>query len=349
MSFLFGEQPAESTNSEEITKKKSTKDPKVKLVEDKQEASKELREIKQIHSFDAVGERILQQFQDDKLHHATMLSGSFGIGKATFAYWLICKMILSKAQNDEMKQANLQLLQENRHPDVFILQSSDGKEISVEKVRELLDGFLSLKSTYGYKFVLIDDINSVNANGVNALLKSLEEPTKNTFFFIINHKISTLLDTIYSRCNEEKLTLSKNDCRRILSQQHDDLTDDEISIYADMSENSVAFANILIGLNVCKIADFLSTYSEINGENIGVISNKIRQAINNLWAVVDTNFKALPRVLKISLLEKIIYYFISQLQKIGATGDNMQKIVVLSNTLTKRFIDVKQFELPVRF
>ena len=84
MSFLFGEQPAESTNSEEKTKKKPTKEPKVKLVEDKQEVSKELREIKQIHSFDAVGERILQQFQDDKLHHATMLSGSFGIGKATF-------------------------------------------------------------------------------------------------------------------------------------------------------------------------------------------------------------------------------------------------------------------------
>jgi len=123
--------------------------------------------------------------------------------------------------------------------------------------------------------------------------------------FIINHKISALLDTIYSRCNEEKLTLSKNDCRKILSKQHSDLTDDEISIYADMSENSVAFANILIGLNVCKIADFLSTYSEINGENISVISNKIRQAVNNLWAVVDTNFKALPRVLKISLLEKI--------------------------------------------
>ena len=349
MSFLFGEQPSENANLEEKAKKKTTKEPKVKLIEDKQDASKELREIKQIHSFDVVGERILQQFHDDKLHHATMFSGSFGIGKATFAYWLICQMILSKAQNEDMKQANLQLLQENRHPDVFILQSSDGKEISVEKVRELLDGFLSLKSTYGYKFVLIDDINSINVNGVNALLKSLEEPTKNTFFFIINHKISTLLDTIYSRCNEEKLILSNGDCRKILSQQHDELTDDEIGVYADMSENSIAFANILIDLNVCKISDFLSTYSEINGENIGLISNKIRQAINNLWAVLDTNFKVLPRVLKISLLEKMIYYFISRLQKIGATGDNIQKIVVLSNTLTKQFIDVKQFELPVRF
>ncbi|MBQ7536720.1 MAG: hypothetical protein IJT14_01195 [Rickettsiales bacterium] len=349
MSLLFGEQPAERTNSDDKTKKKTTKEPKVKLIEDKQEISKELREIKQIHSFDAVGERILQQFQDDKLHHATMLSGSFGIGKATFAYWLICQMILSKAQNEDMRQANLQLLQENRHPDVFILQSSDGKEISVENVRELLDGFLSLKSTYGYKFVLIDDINSVNANGVNALLKSLEEPTKNTFFFIINHKISTLLDTIYSRCNEEKLTLSSSDCRKILTQQHDELTADEISIYTDMSENSVAFANILISLNVCKMAVFLLDYNEINETNIIIIANKIKQAINNLWTVVDTNFKTLPRILKISLLEKIIYYFISRLQKIGTTSDNMQKIVVLSNTLTKQFIDIKQFELPVRF
>ena len=126
MSLLFGEQPVENTNSEDKIKKKSTKEPKVKLIEDKQEVGKELREIKQIHSFDAVGERILQQFQDDKLHHATMLSGSFGIGKATFAYWLIYQMILSKAQNEDIKQANLQLLQENRHPDVFILQSSDG-------------------------------------------------------------------------------------------------------------------------------------------------------------------------------------------------------------------------------
>ena len=104
MSFLFGEQPSESAILEEKAKKKTTKEPKVKLIEDKQEASKELREIKQIHSFDAIGKRILQQFHNDKLHHATMLSGSFGIGKATFAYWLICQMILSRAPNEEMKQ-----------------------------------------------------------------------------------------------------------------------------------------------------------------------------------------------------------------------------------------------------
>ena len=349
MSLLFGEQPTERTNSDDKTKKKTTKEPKVKLVEDKQEVSKELREIKKIHSFDAVGERILQKFQNDKLHHATMLSGSFGIGKATFAYWLIYQMIVSKAQNEEMKQANLQLLQENRHPDVFILQSSDGKEISVEKVRELLDGFLSLKSTYGHKFVLIDDINSVNINGMNALLKSLEEPTKNTFFFIINHKISVLLDTIYSRCNEEKLILSSSDCRKILTQQHDELTSDEISIYADMSENSVAFANILISLNVCKMADFLLDYNEINETNIIIIANKIKQSINNLWGILDSNFKSLPRVLKIALLEKILYYLLSKLQKIKTDSANTGKVVLFANTLTKQFIDMKQFELPVRF
>ena len=134
---------------------------------------------------------MLERFKNKTLHHATMIVGDYGIGKATCAYWLISQMVLSQITDEEIKTANLQLLQEGVHPDVFALQAKAGEnEIKVDDVRLLIDK-LSLKSVYGNKFILIDDINSINANGVNALLKILEEPQDGTFFFIINHKRST--------------------------------------------------------------------------------------------------------------------------------------------------------------
>ena len=82
------------------------------------------------------------------------------------------------------------------------------EEIKIDHVRNLLK-FLS-KSTFlnNLKIVLIDNSEYLNRFASNALLKVLEEPSNNTFFFIIHHTATYLQNTIKSRCIEFKFFLN---------------------------------------------------------------------------------------------------------------------------------------------
>lgn len=329
------------TNNEKKVAKKATKEPKIKVLKD--DTDNEIKfPITEIKTFSNFTERMLERFKNKTLHHATMIVGDYGIGKATCAYWLISQMVLSQIMDEEIKTANLQLLQEGVHPDVFVLQAKAGEnEIKVDDVRLLIDK-LSLKSVYGNKFILIDDINSINANGVNALLKILEEPQDGTFFFIINHGFSKVLDTIYSRCNQEKLSLKQEQCISVLKEAHPKMNNDELSFYANISANSIAFAEMMMDMQLFSF-DF------------GNIDN-LKNNLNTIYKKIDDKYKNLPKIIKISLLERIMFFAISKINNDFANNSNLKndniefrKIVALSTSLSKQIIDIKKYDLSVIF
>jgi len=76
----------------------------------------------------------------------------------------------------------------------------DGENIKIDQIRKLLL-FLN-KSTYykSVKIVLLDNAEYLNINSSNALLKAIEEPSKDTYFFIINNDSQKIMNTIKSRC-----------------------------------------------------------------------------------------------------------------------------------------------------
>ena len=329
------------TNNEKKVVKKAVKEPKLKVLKD--DTDNEIKfPITEIKTFSNFTERMLERFKNKTLHHATMIVGDYGIGKATCAYWLISQMVLSQITDKEIKTANLQLLQEGAHPDVFVLQPKAGEnEIKVDDVRVLLDK-LSLKSVYGNKFILIDDINSINANGVNALLKILEEPQDGTFFFIINHGFSKVLDTIYSRCNQEKLSLKQEQCISVLKEAHPKMNNDELSFYANISANSIAFAEMMMDMQLFSF-DF-GNIDELKGN------------LNFIYKQIDDKYKNLPKIIKISLLERIMFFAISKINNDFANNSNLKndniefrKIVALSTSLSKQLIDIKKYDLSIIF
>ncbi len=114
--------------------------------------------------------------------------GSQGIGKSLSAKNLALEILDSKT---------------DQHPDLKIIAPLDSKDgISIDQIREI-KSFLSLKSAIStYKIVIIDSIDDVSYQGSNALLKILEEPTDNTFIFLISHNISKVMPTIRSRSQE---------------------------------------------------------------------------------------------------------------------------------------------------
>ena len=80
------EEKKQEKGEKKTIKKTATKEKKVKILEP-EETDEVLRyELKKIASFEDVGRSLIEQFKNNKLHHAIMLSGGCGIGKTTFAY-----------------------------------------------------------------------------------------------------------------------------------------------------------------------------------------------------------------------------------------------------------------------
>ncbi len=156
---------------------------------------------KEILGHDAIWQDLVTTAESGKLPHALLITGSKGIGKASFAY-AFAKHLLSRHQT---QMDHSKMVENQAHPDLFVIEDTDPddgstKEIKVDRVRELL-GFAKHGSVYdGYKVVIIDSIDSLNRFGSNSILKLLEEPNDNTVFLLICHHLSSALPTIRSRC-----------------------------------------------------------------------------------------------------------------------------------------------------
>lgn len=159
-------------------------------------------------------------YRDGRLHHALLLAGPAGIGKATFAFHLARHLLTfpdaSAAPNrlapaDPASQA-FRLIAQEAHPSVLHLTrpwndktKKWGTVISVEEIRRV-GHFLSLRShDGGYRIVIVDPVDDLNRAAANALLKSLEEPPSRTLFILVAHSAGRLLPTIRSRCQTVRM------------------------------------------------------------------------------------------------------------------------------------------------
>ncbi len=152
----------------------------------------------------------------EKLPNKILLSGKKGSGKCTLAYHLI-NYVLSIDELNPYNQDHFTIDNENKSyrlilsgacPNFHLIDIlEDKKTIDINQIRELL--LVLNKSILNSKprFVLIDNIQFLNINSINALLKSLEEPTHNTYFILINNN-KKILNTLKSRCLNFKISLS---------------------------------------------------------------------------------------------------------------------------------------------
>jgi len=150
-----------------------------------------------------------------KLHHAWLLAGPKGVGKASFAF-AAARRVLAEAAGPPFDLPGIEteddhpivkLVEAESHPDMrWLKRLTDEKtgklkrDISVEQIRELGE-FLTLTPALSpWRVVVIDTVDELQAAGANALLKMLEEPPANSLFFLASHAPGRLLPTIRSRC-----------------------------------------------------------------------------------------------------------------------------------------------------
>jgi DNA polymerase-3 subunit delta' len=164
---------------------------------------------------DKAVEEFLAAWKSGSMHHAWLLGGPRGVGKASFAM-AAAERVLAEAAGPAIELPGIEtpenhpvgrLVAAGSHPDFRLLERVENKSgtglarnISVDQVRELGELFAVTPALSPWRVVVIDSADELEASGANALLKMLEEPPANCLFLLVSHVPGRLLPTIRSRC-----------------------------------------------------------------------------------------------------------------------------------------------------
>lgn len=225
-----------------------------------------------------------------RLHHALLLEGPLGIGKATLAFHLAGHILRSAELNETpphfyKPDFSLPLWRQiatGTHPAILhITRPFDQKTgkfktaITVEEIRKITHFMSRTAHDSGWRIVIIDPADDMNRNAANALLKTLEEPPAKALFLLVSHAAGRLLPTIRSRCQAMQFQPLSNDhiikALDILSTRSGMSFDNQYAtdILLDKAEGSVRKAlmmSVYGGLEIAQATDEI-----VNGERFDLV------------------------------------------------------------------------------
>lgn len=215
---------------------------------------------------------LAKAYQSGHMHHALLLEGPQGVGKATLAFHLAGHMLkypaereapAALAQPDHRVAPYRQIASGTHLALLHITRPVDAKTgkfktgITVDEIRRVTH-FLNRTSHDGsWRIVIVDPADDMNRNAANALLKTLEEPPQRTLFILISHTSGRLLPTIRSRCQSIRLEpLAPHDLLAALSAIQLDTTDaGSLTAHAQGSVRKAALLLAFGGLEISETVD----------------------------------------------------------------------------------------------
>ncbi|MFZ4126221.1 MAG: DNA polymerase III subunit delta', partial [Rickettsiales bacterium] len=247
---------------------------------------KQPRENPNLIGHETAEQAFLDEFARGKMHHAYLLCGPKGIGKATLAYRLarffLSQGAINKPADDTFslfgdapkaetpESVGLEMAEDNpifrrvaasSHSDLLVLaplydekKKVEKGEINAEQAKEVPQ-FLSLTPAESeWRVVIVDAVDQLNTNAANALLKILEEPPQRSILLLVCHTLGDILPTIKSRCRT--LRMAAPDLKhftKILNQIAPDISSElHEGLYA-MSQGSPGLAIQLNDKNATEI------------------------------------------------------------------------------------------------
>jgi DNA polymerase-3 subunit delta' len=259
------------------------------------------RETQNLIGHKAAEQALLDSYRSGRMHHAWIIGGEEGIGKATLAYRL-ARFIFTHpdpSAPDVAKAVDLssdplappaRRLASQAHPDLFVLKrgmTKDGRslmgEISVAESRRLVSFFSTTAGEGGWRIAIVDTADDLNTNAANALLKVLEEPPQRALFLILSTAPKRLLPTIRSRCRTLLLKpLSDEDVVDVLKGLPDlagETDPDELQRVAEASEGSVRRAATLLSEDSLALRDqltaMLARLPEVDPASVHALAEKV--------------------------------------------------------------------------
>ena len=230
-----------------------------------------------LYGMDTYFKEIINLYDLKKMPNKIILSGKSGLGKSTLAYHIV-NYILSKDEEYKydlnkmiinLDNRSYKLLQNKSHPNFYLIDLiEEKKSIDIGQIREMIT--YTNKSSFNNlpKFILIDNIENLNKNSINALLKIVEEPNENIFFILIHNNEKKILPTLKSRCITFKINFT--------------------------FDQSLAVSNLLYGKDILKIINYdLISYYNTPGEFTKLINFSEEKNIN----LKDSPLKVLLHIL----------------------------------------------------
>lgn len=207
----------------------------------------------------------LDALESKRMHHAWLITGPRGIGKATLAYRMARHLLRKNAAGGSDMGPSLfgdaplatTLDMASDHP-VFTRVSANSHgnlmtvergwderkkalrgEIVIDDVRKVHSFFTRTASEDGWRICIIDSSDEMNRNAANALLKILEEPPENGLLLLISHSPGRLLPTIRSRCRTLSLApLTDQAVADVLQKRFPDLSAQDMAAIAVLAEGA---------------------------------------------------------------------------------------------------------------
>tara|TARA_Y100000590_G_scaffold263996_1_gene296570 strand:+ start:1480 stop:2418 length:939 start_codon:yes stop_codon:yes gene_type:complete len=227
-----------------------------------------------LYELNPIFDEIVNLYNSNKLPSKILFSGSKGIGKSTLAYHLINYIFSineTSTYDINLKEINIQnnsfkLIKNGSHPNFHLIDLIDDKKnIEIAQIRSMIN--YANKSSFNNRprFILIDNVENLNINSLNALLKILEEPNKNVFFILIHNDNKKIIKTLKSRCLLFKINLTFNQSIKItnllLNQNVFDLINNDLINYYAMPGDYINLINFSkekkINLNDFDLKNFL--------------------------------------------------------------------------------------------
>jgi DNA polymerase-3 subunit delta' len=252
---------------------------------------------------------LLEAFLSERMHHAWLISGPKGIGKATLAY-RFARFLLNQGPIHDgpslfgdalptTKPTTLYVAKENPvfqriaaggHGDLLSIErqinEKTGKmqsEIVVESVRQVGAMMSKTSAEGGWRVVVVDAADEMNPNAANALLKILEEPPKKAILLLISHNPGRLLPTIRSRCRTLQLRpLTERLVVELSLDYAPQLSEQDATRLAQLSDGSIGRALGLVDVGGV----------ELYGQLMGLLHTLPRLDVKSAHALADKVSKA---------------------------------------------------------
>ena len=259
--------------------------------------------------------KLLNNFKSNNLHNSIIIHGPKGIGKRLFVNSLIHNFF--KSSNIEKTiDHHINLFNKESHPNIKIITKIIDtrtkklkSNITIDQIRNLKKFVTETSSLDNlFKILIIDAADDFNISSANSFLKTLEEPKRNTYIFLITHQISSLLPTLRSRCL--KLRLKNHNFKNfhnILTNNLKDINIDESKFLYEITNGSPG--NAITNYDTDMIDLYNNTIkcltkNETSDELIE-LSNKLSKFDNEKFKNYISIFKSILLILNKFKLEKI--------------------------------------------
>ena len=243
-------------------------------------------------------------YLNKRLPKVILLSGDKGIGKSTLAFHFI-NYILSLNSKIPYDKDNFSINSNNEiykkitinvEQNFNFLKCEKPNIVSIDDIRQLKIKLSKTPLVNSPRFTIIDDIELINSNSANALLKLIEEPSDYDYFFLINNKCNDVIETLISRSLEFKIFFSSEKKKLIFNylKLHFQIEENFTHNYIQYTSpgNLIKFDSIINKLEITSLNEFDKVASEI----IKIFNkNKNNIYINFLLFLVDIKFLELSK------------------------------------------------------